>query len=105
MSMTVNALVTGLTVFRIFKVFREIKVASDPNFALTDAPRSTLGFIIFVLIIESGMALFSIQLVRLVVVSVQTTSAYVLIAPIHEMLIRSVITNSYFTDNVDLARA
>ena len=75
MSMTLNALVTGLIVFRIFKVFREVKVASDPNFALTDAPGSTLGSIIFA-IIESGMALFSIQLVRLVVVSVQTTSAY-----------------------------
>lgn len=75
MSMTLNALVTGLIVFRIFKVFREVKVASEPNFALTDAPGSTLESIIFA-IIESGMALFSIQLVRLVVVSVQTTSAY-----------------------------
>ena len=97
LSMTVNALVTGLIVFRIFKVFRQVKVALKPNLALNDAPGSTLGSIIFI-VIESGMALFSIQLVRLVVYSMQTPpayAAYLLVVPIHEMLnviIRSVIT-------------
>jgi hypothetical protein len=101
LSMTVNALVTGLIVFRIFKVFRQVKDASDPNLVLNDAPGSTLGSIIFI-VVESGMALFSIQLVRLVAYILQTTpgyDAYLLIAPIHEMfnvIIRSVILlNSY----------
>ena len=88
MSMTVNALVTSLIVFRIFKVFRQVKVASGPSRALNDAPGSRLGSIIFI-VIESGMALFSIQLVRLVVVALQTPNAYVaylLVAPTHEIL-------------------
>ena len=54
--MTVNTLMTGLIVFRILKVFQEVKSASG---AITG--RSTLHHVIFILI-ESGMALFSIQL-------------------------------------------
>jgi hypothetical protein len=88
MSMIVNALVTGLIVFRILKVFREVKMISDWGSALNEGPGSKLKSIIFVLI-ESGMALFSIQLARFVVVILQTSTptydAYPLIA-IHEML-------------------
>ena len=67
MSMTVNALVTGLIVSRIFKVFRQVKsTLEDQNMGATGG--SKLRSIIFV-IIESGMALFTIQLVRLVLSS------------------------------------
>jgi hypothetical protein len=97
-SMTVNALVTGLIVFRIFKVFREVKDVTGGR---------KLRSIIFI-IIESGMALFTIQLARLVIaVTGQRTNAeggiYQLIVGIHEVLnvvISSVIVTSYFTDNV-----
>jgi hypothetical protein len=66
-SMGVNALVTGLIVYRIFKVFRR-----EVQFSTTSAEKF-LGFtggrrlrsLIFS-IIESGMALFSIQLVRVI---------------------------------------
>jgi len=66
--MAVNALVTGLIVFRILKVFSEVRAAQ----ARTSVERS-LGstgctkfrHIMFILI-ESGMALFVIQLVRVV---------------------------------------
>jgi len=65
MSMTVNALATGLIVFRIIKVFQEVKATSDDQ---------TLGFThgsklrsIILIIIESGMALLSIQLARLII--------------------------------------
>ena len=96
MSMSVNALVTGLIAFRIFKVFQQVKVSSVSNLALKEAPGSTLGNVLF-MIIESGMILFSIQLVRLVVFSIQTPAynGFLLVAPIHVMLnvsIRSVIT-------------
>ena len=88
LSMTVNALVTGLIVFRVFKVFQEVKTstADDQNLGVTGG--STLRRVIFI-IIESGMALFLIQLARLVAVIVNTDAAddaYNLIAPIHEML-------------------
>ena len=96
LSMTVNALVTGLIVFRIFRVFCQVKTGTADDQILGVTGGSTLRYIIFILI-ESGMALFSIQLVRLVVSIVTTDSAYNaynLILGIHEMLnviIRSVI--------------
>ena len=66
MSLVVNALVTGLIVFRILRVFLEV------NATMTSAER-TLGssgctkfqHAIFV-IVESGMAMFAIQIVRVV---------------------------------------
>ena len=62
-SLTVNALVMGLIVFRIFKVLQEVKPTSNER--ILGAGGSTLRPVIFILI-ESGMILFSIQLVRLV---------------------------------------
>jgi len=82
-TMTVNALATGLIVFRIFMVFRQSGVTSDDH-------GTKLRSIIFV-IIESGLLLFSIQLARLVV-TILTVDAgydvdvYDLIVPIHQQL-------------------
>ena len=96
LSMTVNALVTGLIVFRIFKVFQEVKTCTADDQILGVTGGSTLRRVIFILI-ESGAALFSIQLARLVVtVNYDTADAYrdafYLICGIHEML--NVITRS-----------
>jgi len=88
LSMTVNALVTGLIVFRIFKVFQEIKTGTADDRTLGATRGSTLRCVIFILI-ESGMALFLIQLTRLVVTLTNTdaaTDTYFLIFGIHEML-------------------
>ena len=115
-SMTVNALATGLIVFRIFKVFREVK-------DITTSAEESLGFtggrklrsVIFV-IIESGMALLVIQVARVVLVIFDISStnenlawqaAYNLITSIHEIL--NVITSPVMailcvTNNMDLAR-
>jgi len=86
LSMSVNALVTGLIVFRIFKVFREVKTTADDKM-LGATGGSTLRRVIFMLI-ESGMALFSVQLARLVVVIVHTNAgnkALQLIIALHDM--------------------
>ena len=99
MSMIVNAIATSLVVFRIFKVFRAVKLT--PEERISDVTRrSPLRPLMFVLI-ESGMLLFSIQLVRLVVGSISAPrdaiDAYTIIVSIHAMLnviIRSNI--SYF---------
>jgi hypothetical protein len=107
-SMTVNALVTGLIVFRIFKVFREVKgvtTSNEKSLGITGGRK--LRSILFI-IIESGMALFAIQLARLVMVTTGLgTNAeqdiYQLILGIHEMLnvvISSVNVTLYSTDNV-----
>ena len=74
-SMTVNVLMTGLIVFKILRVFMEVKSLSKAT--TSESVEQTLGSlsstggpklqrIIFV-IIESGMALFAIQLIRLVI--------------------------------------
>ena len=71
-SMVVNALVTGLIVFKIHKVFLQVKQVNPEATSVErtlDSLSSTGGTklrqIIFI-IIESGMALFAIQLVRFV---------------------------------------
>ena len=63
-SMAVNALVTGLIVFKIFKVFLEVNPILV-ELTLDSTGGSKLRHIIFV-IIESGMTLLAIQLIRLV---------------------------------------
>ena len=98
LSMTVNALVTGLIVFRIFKVFQEVKTATADDQMLGVTGRSKLQRVIFI-IIESGMTLFSIQLARLVVTIVYTDAAfdaYELINGIHEMLNVIMTINHYY---------
>jgi hypothetical protein len=112
--MSVNTLVTGLIVFRILKVYLNVK----PTVTLVEQTLGSLGStggtklqpIIFVLI-ESGMALFAIQLVRVVLVAlpVQLTQPAIsglnLVIGINQMfnvIIRSV--HFYFfrfsTDNI-----
>ena len=105
LSMTVNALVTGLIVFRIFKVFQEVKTCTADDKVLGVIGGSKLRRVMFILI-ESGAALFSIQLARLVVTIVNNDNdtdasidAYYLIRGIHQMLnviIRSVIAMLFY---------
>ena len=69
-SMVVNALVTGLIVFKILKVFLEVRATSVEqtlgSLSSTGGPK--LRRLIFI-IIESGMMLFAIQLARVVITS------------------------------------
>jgi hypothetical protein len=103
-SMTVNALMTGLIVFKIFKVFREVRdvtTSNEKSLGITGGRK--LHSIIFI-IIESGMALFAIQLARLVFAATRLgtdaeNDIYKLVTSIHEMLnvvISSVIVTLYF---------
>ena len=57
-SMAVNALMTGLIVFKILKMFLKVKTTSD-ELTLGSSGGTKLQYIIFI-IIESGMALFAI---------------------------------------------
>ena len=98
-SMTVNATVTGLIVFKIFKVFRVRSVTALEERSVGITHGNKLRSVIFI-IIESGMALFAIQLIR-VVLSTQITAAteatyyvFEFIVAIHEtvnVIISSVI--------------
>ena len=87
LTMTVNALVTGLIAFKIFKVFHEVNTATaDDQVSVTGG--TTFQRAIFI-IIESAMVLFSVQLTRLVAAIVTTDATndvYYLISGIHQML-------------------
>ena len=66
LSMAVNTLVTGLIVFKILKVFLEVNATvTSVERTLGSTGGTKLWQIIFI-IIESGMALFAVQLVRVV---------------------------------------
>ena len=90
--MALNALVTGLIVFKILKVFLEVKATSVER-TLGSTGGAKLRHIIFV-IIESGMALFAIQLIRVVFANLEPAlNTYNIVVSIHQMfnvIIRSV---------------
>jgi len=90
LSMTVNFLVMGLIVFRIFEVFQQVKGITTSNGKNLGSTGGRKLWSIMSIIIESGMILFSIQLARVVVsVSIQATAdfhAFDIIVGSHEML-------------------
>ena len=119
-SLVVNALVTGLILFRILKVFLEVKPTSVERTLgpLSSTGGSNLRHIIFI-ITEPGMALFAIQLVRIVVMTLlnpitsmsatRDLIAFDVVVSIHQIfnvIIRSVHFFFFcFTDDIYLARA
>ena len=115
LSLTVNATMTGLIVFRIMKVYLEVKPTLSELFIGTTGSERNLRSIIFILM-ESGMALFAIQLGRLVLTMisslVKTSIAadsilqpFVSIQQMLNVIIGPVIFTTYFTDSLCLARA
>lgn len=95
-SMSVNALVTGSIVLRILKVFREVKTSTVDDQVLGVTGGSTLRRVIFALI-ESGMVLFSIQFVRLVITILSKPDIFLLISCMHAMVNVIMISVSLFT--------
>jgi len=113
LSMAVNTLVTGLIVFRILKVFLEIKAATaSVELTLGATGGTKLRHVIFI-IIESAMVLLAIQLVHMVLYNLRPTPAnfiaYDIFTAINQtfnVIIRSVHFDFLcFTDNIYLARA
>ncbi|KAF8813055.1 hypothetical protein BYT27DRAFT_6392187 [Phlegmacium glaucopus] len=87
MSITVNALVTGLIIFKLFNVYREVKSTSDDH-TLGATGGSRIRTVIFMLI-KSGMMLFSIQLALFVVTIALTNitdKVFDIIVAIYQML-------------------
>ncbi|KAF8814576.1 hypothetical protein BYT27DRAFT_7206018, partial [Phlegmacium glaucopus] len=81
-SMVVNGIVTGLIVLRIFKVYWEIRPTFEDQtlgIGTKDKIRSIIS-----IIIESGMAMFTIQTIT-VVVCVLRLDALVFIIPVTQM--------------------
>ena len=115
LSLTVNATVTGLIVFRIMKVYLEVKPTfSEKHLGATGGGRK-LRSIIFILI-ESGMALFAIQLGRLVLAVLEPLvhssspvasiiQPFISIQPMLNVIIGPVIFTTYLTDIMCFSRA
>ena len=110
-SIAVNALVTGLIVFKILKVFLQVRATSTSvERSLGSTGGTKFRHILFV-IIESGMALFAIQLVRLVLYVVPSVDQKYLnfVISINQMFNVIIISVHFyffcFTDNIYLARA
>ena len=108
-SMTVDALATVLIVFRILKVFHDVK-------DITTSDEKSLGFtggrklcsIIFI-IIKLGMAWAMMLIIGISSTNLNLAwyTAYTFVGVIHEMLnviISSIIAALCFTNNMDLAR-
>jgi hypothetical protein len=103
--MAVNAMMTTSIVFKILKVFLEVKSTSGGTKLLP---------VIFI-IIESGMALFAIQLVRVVLSCMQLTPstclAFNLTIGINQMFNVIIISDHFsgyifcFANNIYLSRA
>ena len=98
LSIAVNILVTGLILFKIVKVSLAAK-------AFTTSGGTKLQHVIFV-IIESGMALLAIQLVRITLYFLQThynsestINAYIIMIGINEMFIDMYVSTSYVLRN------
>ena len=105
LSMAVNALITGLIVLKILKLFLEVKPTTRGGSGSTTKFRH----IIFI-IIESGMALFALQMVRVVLsclpLNTSTVAAFNLMTGINQIFnvitIRSFFLFLFFvlTDNI-----
>jgi hypothetical protein len=80
LSMAVNTLVTGLIVFKILKVFLEVKaVTTSVERTLGTTGGTKLRHVIFIMI-ESGMALLAVQVARFVLFNLPTESVPVTFA-------------------------
>ena len=94
--MVVNALVTGLIVFKILKVFLQVNFTSVERMLGSLSSEGPKLRHIIAIIIESGMALFAIQLVRVVITSLAELQAgltplsldiaFAFVIPIHQAL-------------------
>lgn len=88
-SLIVNAVVTGLILLRILKVYWEVKPTFENQTSSVGGTNAKLRSIIFI-IIESGIAMFAIQLIRVVLTVLQLINKLInivyLIIGIHQML-------------------
>ena len=99
-SLTVNAAVTGLIVLRILKVYHwEVRPTSEGRDVGIGGANSKFRSIIFI-IIESGIAMFSIQSVRVVLAFLELDAMYFIVGvnQVFNVIIQSVISILLFAD-------
>ena len=113
LSMAVNAMMTTLIVLKILQVLLEVKPTLVERTLGTRATGGTKLQPVIFIIIESGMALFAIQLVRVVLsclpLQFSTILAFSLTIGINQMFNVIILSVHFFifcfTNNIYLARA
>ena len=95
-SLIVNAAVTGLIVFRILKVYNEVKPIFEHRTLGNGGPAGARLRSIMLIIIESGMAMFTIQLTRVVLTIFQNETFYISagINKIFNVIIQSLVIST-----------
>jgi len=99
-SLTVNAVVTGLIVFKILKVYRSVRPTPVKDQTLDVAGAGAKLRSIMFIIIESGVAMFIIQFIPVILTILKMDAMY-LIFDINQqflVIIRSVIYAFRFTE-------
>ena len=96
-SFTVNAAVTGLIVFRILKVYNEVEPTFEYRTLGNSGPAGAKLRSIMLIIIESGMAMFAIQLIRVVLTGLQNKGFYISgdINKIFNVIIPSLVISTF----------
>ena len=96
-SLTVNATVTGLIVLRILKVYREIKPTFEHRTLGNGEPAGSKLWSIMLIIIESGMAMLTIQLIRVVLTILQNYDLYISVSinQILNVIIQSLVIYTF----------
>ena len=96
-SLTVNVAVTGLIVLRILKVYKEVKLTFEHRTLGNGGPAEAKLRSIMLTIIESGMAMLTIQLIRVVLIVLQNNALFisVRINQIFNVIIQSLIISTF----------
>ena len=96
-SLTVNAAVTALIVLRILKVYKEFKLTFEHRTLCNGGPAEAKLRSIMLIIIESGMAMLTIQLIRVVLIVLQNNALFisVRINQIFNVIIQSLIISTF----------
>ena len=96
-SLTVNAAVTASIVLRILKVYKEVKPTFEHRTLGNSGPAEAKLQCIILLIIESGMAMFTIQLIRVVLTILQNEGFYMSagINKILNVIIQSLVISTF----------
>ena len=92
-SLTVNTAVTGLIVLKILEVYKEVKPTLEHQTLGNGGPAGAKLRSIMLIIIESGMAMFTIQLIRVVLTILQNDAFCISISinQIFHVIIQSLV--------------
>ena len=96
-SLTVNATVTGLIMLRILKVYKEVNLTFRHRTLGNGGPAEAKLRSIMLIIVESGMAMLTIQLIRVVLTILENDAFYISVGmnQMFNVIIQSLIISTF----------